>query len=175
MIHQTREDRIDELLSDLAFHPDITDLLEHNGITMVEVIEDLANAAQGNVEKNAPLSPENVIQDLLRHWLTIAMDNEDERASSSTLSATSRYKPMTTRYTVQGRGAFPIDMLRYDACYPATEQDAGLIEDLLRHPHIDRNPHEVTIETHRTPRTHAVIVTWGRWESFGWTVTEATR
>lgn len=27
-------------------------------------------------------------------------------------------------YTVKGQGHFPIDMLRYDACRPATEEDS---------------------------------------------------
>ena len=32
-------------------------------------------------------------------------------------------------FTVRGRGAFPIDMLRYDACWPTTAEDAQKITD----------------------------------------------
>lgn len=80
MIHQTREDRIDELLSDYAFHPDICDLLEHNGVDLAHVIEDLCDVAQGNLAPDAPLSIDTFAKDLLHRYLTIAMDNEDERA-----------------------------------------------------------------------------------------------
>ena len=31
------------------------------------------------------------------------------------------------RFQVTGRMAFPIDMLRYDACYPDSERDAAII------------------------------------------------
>lgn len=78
MKDQTRGERIEELMSDFSFHPDVTDLLEHNGVDLADVIEDLVNAAQGSLEIE-PVSPENYVKDLLRHWLTIAMDNEDER------------------------------------------------------------------------------------------------
>ena len=33
-----------------------------------------------------------------------------------------------TYFEVQGKGAIPFDMLRYDSCYPATSQDAAVIE-----------------------------------------------
>jgi len=34
-------------------------------------------------------------------------------------------KPRRYRITVEGSGVFPIDMLRYDQCWPRTEQDAA--------------------------------------------------
>lgn len=37
------------------------------------------------------------------------------------------------RITVKGRGRFPIDMLRYDECYPASQLDATLISDSIDH------------------------------------------
>lgn len=32
------------------------------------------------------------------------------------------------RLTVEGSGAFPIDMLRYDHCWPASEIDSGRMD-----------------------------------------------
>lgn len=34
-------------------------------------------------------------------------------------------------FTVEGRGDFPLDMLRYDACYPFTEHDTRMLSDDL--------------------------------------------
>lgn len=33
------------------------------------------------------------------------------------------------RFKVKGVGRFPLDMLRYDSCWPASEEDAGRIGD----------------------------------------------
>lgn len=81
----------------------------------------------------------------------------------------------TLRYTVEGRCAFPIDMLRYDCCYPATEQDAHNIEN-INDAMVDsrkEKPYRVTVETPRNKRDHGkFIVTEGRWESFNWKLVE---
>jgi hypothetical protein len=85
----------------------------------------------------------------------------------------------TTKFTVRGTGAFPMDMLRYDCAYPARTQDAmeialslargsDAIRAIDRHP--GGTPYEVTlIRTHRSAKGGKP--TEGRWESFGWTVT----
>lgn len=77
----------------------------------------------------------------------------------------------TLRYTVEGRCAFPIDMLRYDCCWPATEQDSHKIEN-INDPMVDSRedkPYSVTVETARNTRDHGrFIVTEGRWDSFNW-------
>lgn len=36
--------------------------------------------------------------------------------------------PKLRTFKVTGAGQFPIDMLRYDACWPATEADAGKLQ-----------------------------------------------
>lgn len=36
-----------------------------------------------------------------------------------------------TTFIVKGKGRFPIDMLRYDDCWPVTAVDSGMIEDSL--------------------------------------------
>ncbi len=70
------------------------------------------------------------------------------------------WKRHTRRY--EGGGQFPIDMLRYDGCYPASEQDSGLIQQ-------DRGHRIVTVAQvthgHDLPQW-----TDARWASFGWTV-----
>jgi hypothetical protein len=81
----------------------------------------------------------------------------------------------TLRYTVEGRCAFPIDMLRYDCCWPATEQDANQIES-INDPMVDSRedkPYQITVETARNTRDHGrFIVTEGRWDSFNWKLVE---
>jgi hypothetical protein len=73
-------------------------------------------------------------------------------------------------FRVRGDGSFPVDMLRYDSCFPATEGAASLIERSIRDGALSRD-REVTLHAwqHRdwTP-TH------GRWESFNWKIVEGT-
>ena len=61
-------------------------------------------------------------------------------------------------FSVRGRGRFPIDMLRYDSCWPFQTKDSAAIEaDGVR---------TVTLESASPNRTAA------RWRSFGWEVVE---
>lgn len=68
------------------------------------------------------------------------------------------------RYTVDRAfgASFPIDMLRYDQSYPATEGDAGKIERTfnLR----ERTTQSIDLVSDVATPTPA------RWASFGWTV-----
>jgi len=72
---------------------------------------------------------------------------------------------------ITGRGEFPIDMLRYDLCSPATEEDSNLIRRtfyglnynwivIVKRPLLERrlknNP----------------VFTYGRWQSFGCNIVE---
>lgn len=63
-------------------------------------------------------------------------------------------------FVVEGRGEFPLDMLRYDRCWPAS------IDDTLRIPRdhlaIDR---QIGLAGLKVP-------TAARWASFGWKVVE---
>jgi hypothetical protein len=63
-------------------------------------------------------------------------------------------------FTVEGDGRFPVDMLRYDACWPHWEQDAYAITN---DDYSERR--RVVLETHR-----AAAPTARRWESQGWRV-----
>lgn len=64
------------------------------------------------------------------------------------------------RFIVEGRGPFPVDMLRYDRCFPHDSADASQILE-------PRERRKVTLTTD-SPR-----VTPARWRSFGWVMTEA--
>jgi hypothetical protein len=74
-----------------------------------------------------------------------------------------------TRFTVEGGGQFPFDMLRYDGCYPATQEDVTAM--VLRRPSERR---QVLLETHH-PRAGANGLTDERWRSFGWRIIEVNQ
>jgi len=65
-----------------------------------------------------------------------------------------------TEFTVTGDGYFPIDMLRYDQCFPVTQHDVELIR--LRH----HGTVEIRLAQHHA--TEQNRITNDRWESFGW-------
>lgn len=65
-------------------------------------------------------------------------------------------------YAVEGRGDFPIDMLRYDRARPATERDARKITNSFIPGAIDK----------QTIRVVGERCTTKRWASFNWTVVE---
>ncbi|HEX8551048.1 MAG TPA: hypothetical protein VF681_05775 [Abditibacteriaceae bacterium] len=74
-------------------------------------------------------------------------------------------KSCSVRFTVVGRGDFPLDMLRYDRCFPRTGNDAAAAQ----------SPGETrTVELTRDAATRYWRPCEGRWQSFGWTVTEVT-
>jgi len=69
-------------------------------------------------------------------------------------------------FTVEGTNVFPVDMLRYDSCWPVTSEDAVQIGSAIRRDHFGTNPRRsirLMTENHE-PTTK-------RWASFGWTVT----
>ena len=65
-------------------------------------------------------------------------------------------------YTVEGSGAFPFDMLRYDAAYPEREDEVGLIARCRHHSQYNEI-RQIRMVSHSMP-------TVGRWNSFGWKV-----
>ncbi len=76
----------------------------------------------------------------------------------------SRKKPAVrafeTVFVVEGRGEFPIDMLRYDCAFTATQHDSDIAQyrDHLR---------RVVLVSRRVNDSDP---TAERWRSFGWTV-----
>lgn len=68
-------------------------------------------------------------------------------------------------FTVEGATAFPLDMLRFDECWPVTPDDAALIEQTLRH----ENNGRVRIKLGSAKSTY-YVPTARRWDSFLWKI-----
>lgn len=69
-------------------------------------------------------------------------------------------------FTVTGKGEFPLDMLRYDQCYPKREgEDVRAVYESVRGFSHHSMPWQVTLVTVKDSAP-----TVGRWESFGWSV-----
>lgn len=68
------------------------------------------------------------------------------------------------KFTVIGSGPFPADMLRYDECWPATENDAHAVVLETTGMRAKQSHRRVTLVTgkHGSPS--------GRWASFGWAI-----
>lgn len=63
---------------------------------------------------------------------------------------------------------FPVDMLRYDGAFPATERDSSRITDTLDGYVEDRSPSEPVDLIRYVEALEGPTV--GRWSSFGWEV-----
>lgn len=72
------------------------------------------------------------------------------------------------QFTVEGCGDFPVDMLRYDCCFPATSDDAIQLT-----PRDLASRRSVTLK--KFVRYANSVPTEGRWKSFGWTVTSVEK
>lgn len=71
--------------------------------------------------------------------------------------------------TFKGRGYFPVDMLRYDSCWPATQEDAShLVIDIRV-----KDDTVITVRRWSDKRGSAEAWTPKRWESFGWKLVSA--
>lgn len=73
------------------------------------------------------------------------------------------------KLVVKGRGQFPIDMLRYDGCYPRHEADSGRIEVSFQRGNFNVEQQISLTLPGKEPPTEA------RWSSFGWTVVSCER
>lgn len=94
----------------------------------------------------------------------------------------------TTSFTVVGDSAFPLDMLRYDGCYPETSDDVNEMCDSLEpiarrdrrearaviHQPTEKKPEPTLplfavrlVTCHSQKQAH---ITDARWESFQWMV-----
>lgn len=65
-------------------------------------------------------------------------------------------------FTVEGSDTFPYDMLRYDSCYPRSQDDVTNMAT-------PQSARQVTLNTTGWSRLSAKV-TMARWESFGWKV-----
>ena len=61
-------------------------------------------------------------------------------------------------YIVTGRSAFPLDMLRYDQCWPMSSSDVAKMDAAISNP---REPRSIVMCSYTQP-------TIERWKSFGW-------
>ena len=76
----------------------------------------------------------------------------------------------THRAKVVGSGPFPVDMLRYDKCYPDTERDATAIVHSVKILPLEDRPTSVdVVQQHLSVRPNW---TPERWATFGWTLGE---
>ena len=73
-----------------------------------------------------------------------------------------------TKFSVEGSRTFPVDMLRYDRCFPQSEGDSYVIE---RAGAFESGPHRVNLVSY----AEGSVPTPKRWESFGWDVIESQR
>lgn len=73
-------------------------------------------------------------------------------------------------FVVRGDSGFPTDMLRYDACYPESEEDSGKIDRSNRH---EEGPFMIRLRSQ-----DANVIRNGptddRWRSRGWQVVANT-
>lgn len=69
------------------------------------------------------------------------------------------------KFSVSGPAPFPVDMLRYDGCYPSTQDDTARLARAFRSPFSDMTIHLSTINDQR--RWSPTVA---RWNSFGWFV-----
>lgn len=83
-----------------------------------------------------------------------------ERWSEYKLNAHQRPK-LQYEYFVTGRGDFPFDMLRHDAAWPASSEDAAKLD--LSFLAEKRALRSIRMRSYRMP-------TIDRWSSFGWSV-----
>jgi hypothetical protein len=75
--------------------------------------------------------------------------------------------PPQREFTVRGSDLFPFDMLRYDQCWPKSQDDTAAMERTTRRRGgmESRGPVEITLMTYSESRP-----TVPRWESFNWIV-----
>lgn len=72
-------------------------------------------------------------------------------------------KMFSHEFVVEGTFSFPTDMLRYDHCYPAGQDDVSKI--------LDKAPRGEKMRVKLAARAEkAWRPTEGRWRSFGWHV-----
>lgn len=71
-------------------------------------------------------------------------------------------------FKVRGTGAFPVDMLRYDECYPTDSVSAGAIGMCTENVRAKDSKRTVSLATTK----RCPWPTTRRWESFGWSVIE---
>lgn len=70
-------------------------------------------------------------------------------------------------FIVHSQFGFPLDMLRYDACFPASGEDAGKIDRSLTN-----RETPLMVKIGRYVQNKSSMPTIRRWESFGCTISD---
>lgn len=74
---------------------------------------------------------------------------------------------------IMGSGEFPLDMLRYDSCSPATEEDSGIIRSTFAGVGWYGNWCVLVKKVLRVKRNKSEkVFTYDRWNSFGCAIQE---
>ena len=71
-------------------------------------------------------------------------------------------------FTVEGSGWFPLDMLRYDCCFPLHESEIGRLSN------VEPMGEFRSVELQRYVEIKADQPTQGLWQSFGWSVKDGS-
>lgn len=74
-------------------------------------------------------------------------------------------------FAVEGKNSFPLDMLRYDSCWPNRESEIGRMGATMM-PARFRSSGDEPVVVHLQGLQEP---TEGRWRSFGWEVVSAKR
>lgn len=78
-----------------------------------------------------------------------------------------------TEFKVTGKGEFPVDMLRYDCCFPSDEESSLriVVDRSLNDYYLERT---ISLKIYSNRKLDETI-TYRRWESFGWKVHSTER
>lgn len=93
------------------------------------------------------------------------INTDCHRPSITSLCSSRKWR---IEFTVTGAMSFPVDMLRYDTCFPATSEDAVSI--VLTERSLEQYLERRAIRLVKYGSTRADFATVGRWASFGWKV-----
>lgn len=74
-----------------------------------------------------------------------------------------KMKPVVLKKTFRGRGPFPVDMLRYDCCWPASSEDVQTINTSFLE---WKTPEIRTVTVKKVP--DKMGFTMERWKVYGW-------
>jgi hypothetical protein len=80
-------------------------------------------------------------------------------------------------FTVTGTGPVPVDMMRYDRCTPLTQEDAAFADreiHCLNHSSLPEISIQMIRFTEGNGKHHADHPATGRWNSFGWDVSNVS-
>ena len=70
------------------------------------------------------------------------------------------------KFIVTGQSPFPVDMLRFDSCFPETAKDSAVIQSSLQNPEPENRSVRLVCVVHRKSWRPAA----DRWRARGWAV-----